>query len=235
MIPLRDDIPGRRTPLVTVGLILANVLVFFYQLSLQMSSDPGALRAAQDFVLEFGAVPCRLTGDCLSPYQFPHPLFTVFTSMFVHGGLLHIGSNMLYLWIFGDNVEDALGHGRFLLFYLLSGVGAAAAQTLANPASGIPMVGASGAISGVLGAYLLMFPYARILTLITFGFFIRLVYIPALFVLGFWIVVQVVNGLDAFQMTGRDVGGVAWFAHLGGCVAGMAIVFVLRRQRPARL
>ena len=237
MIPLRDDIPSRSTPLVTVGLIVANVLVFLYQLSLQMSSDPGALRAAQEFVVEFGAVPCRLTGACLSPDQFPPPVLTVFTSMFLHGGLFHIGGNMLYLWIFGDNVEDALGHGRFLLFYLLAGVGAAAGQTVVNPASGIPMVGASGAISGVLGAYLLLFPYARILTLITFGFFFRFVYVPALVVLGFWIVVQFINGLGAFQMAaaGREAGGVAWFAHIGGFVVGMAIVFVLRPRRPARL
>ncbi len=237
MIPLKDDIPSRSMPLITVGLILANAVAFFYQVSLQMTGDPGGLRAAQEVIVDFGAIPCRLSGLCESADQFPHPVVTVFTSMFLHGGLFHIAGNMLYLWIFGDNVEDALGHGRFLVFYLLAGAGAALAQTLANPASGVPMVGASGAISGVLGAYLLLFPYARVLTLITFGFFIRFVYIPTIVVLGFWIIVQFLNGLVTFRLAaaGREAGGVAWFAHIGGFVAGMALLFVLRPRRPARL
>jgi len=238
MLPLKDDVVGRRTPFVTVGLIAVNILAFMYQVSLEMGGDPGSARAAQAFVLEFGAVPCRLTGACVSPGDFPHPLVTILSSMFLHGGLFHIGGNMLYLWIFGDNVEDTLGHTRFLGFYLLSGLAAALAQTVMSPRSAVPMIGASGAVSGVLGAYLILFPHASILTLITFGFFIRFVWIPALIVLGFWVVVQVLNGFITFSTAaqpGGDVGGVAWFAHIGGFVAGMALLFLLRPRRIARL
>jgi len=238
MLPLRDDVPSRTVPLGTLGLIGANVAAFLYQVSLQLSPDPEALRAAQEFVFEFGVIPCRLTGACPAPAAFPHPVVTVFTSMFLHGGLFHIAGNMLYLWIFGNNVEDTLGHGRFLVFYLVCGVAAAAAQSLVHPNSGVPMIGASGAVSGVLGAYLVMFPHARVLTLITFGFFIRFIYIPAVIVLGFWIVVQFLNGLLTWSAAaaGRDPGGgVAWFAHIGGFAAGLVLLFVLRPRRPARL
>lgn len=235
MIPLRDDVPSRSLPLVTVSLIAANVLVFLYQVSLGAGPDPDAVRAAWELIAEFGAVPCRLSGACPAPAAFPPPAVTVLTSMFLHGGLFHIGGNMLYLWIFGHGVEDELGHGRFLLFYLLAGVGGAVAQTLVDPESSLPMVGASGAISGVLGAYLLLFPYARILTLVSFGFFIRFVYVPAVLVLGFWVVVQLLNGVLTFASAGRPGGGVAWFAHLGGFAAGAALLFVLRRPRGGRL
>jgi membrane associated rhomboid family serine protease len=237
VIPLKDDIPSQRPALVTVGLILANILVFLYQISLQMSPDPGAARATHDLLVEFGAVPCRLSGSCPSADPLPHPMLSVVTSMFLHGGLFHIGGNMLYLWIFGDNVEDVLGHGRFTALYLLAGLAAVAAQTVTNPTSGVPMVGASGAISGVLGAYLVLFPYARVLTLLTFGFFVRLVHVPAVVVLGFWIVVQFVAGFLTMQVAGsrQPGGGVAWFAHIGGFLAGLALVFVLRPRRPARL
>lgn len=236
MLPLKDDIPSTRTPFVTIALIGANVLVFLYQLSLSVSGDPGAFRAAQQLVFEFGVTPCRLTGACQAP-EFPHPALTVFTSMFLHGGLLHIAGNMLYLWIFGDNVEDVLGHARFLVFYAGAGMAAAWGQALVTPASTVPMVGASGAISGVLGAYLVLFPYARVLTLITFGFFIRFVYIPAVLVLGFWIIVQFVAGLAAFSVTAseQDTGGVAWFAHVSGFLAGIVLLFVLRPRRGRRL
>jgi membrane associated rhomboid family serine protease len=182
--------------------------------------------------MEFGAVPCRITGYC-PPDDFPAPVVTIFTSMFLHGGLFHIAGNMLYLWIFGDNVEDALGHFRFLAFYLLSGVGAALAQAFIHPESRIPMVGASGAISGVLGAYLFLFPHASVLTLITFGFFIRFVHVPAVIVLGFWIVVQILSSL--INVGRGDEGGVAWFAHIGGFVAGIALLFLLRPRGKARL
>ena len=236
MIPLKDDIPSSSLPVVTIGIIILNVLVFLYQLSLGGSGEPGATQAAEQFVLEFGAVPCRLTGACSLADTFPHPAVTVLTSMFLHGGLFHIGGNMLYLWIFGDNIEDALGHGRFLLFYLLSGIVAAVGQAVVNPSSTVPMIGASGAISGVLGAYLLTFPYARILTLIIVGFFIRFVYIPAVFVLGFWVVLQFLSGLLTFSVAaGHEAGGVAWFAHIGGFLGGMGLLFVLRPQRPSRL
>jgi membrane associated rhomboid family serine protease len=174
----------------------------------------------------------------MAPEDFPSPMLTMFTSMFLHGGLFHIGGNMLYLWIFGDNVEDTLGHGRFLIFYLLSGVAAALCQAMLNPGSRVPMVGASGAISGVLGAYLVLFPYATVLTLVTFGFFIRFLHVPALIVLGFWIVVQLLNGYFTFsaQALGRgESGGVAWFAHIGGFVGGMVLLFLFRPRRSSRL
>ena len=219
-------------------LIALNAVVFVYQLSLGLESDAGAAGAGEAFVLEFGAVPCRITGACAAPGQFPPPLVTVFTSMFMHGGLLHAGGNMLYLWIFGNNVEDTLGHGRFLGFYLLSGVAAAIAQTVMNPDSAVPMIGASGAVSGVLGAYLLLFPYATILTLVTFGFFFRFIHIPAVVVLGFWIVLQFISGYlsaSAAALGRGEGGGVAWFAHIGGFLAGMVLLFLMRPRQSVRL
>lgn len=232
MLPLKDDIPTRTVPFVTVSLIAANVLAFLYQLSLEATGDPAAVAAAQAFVFEFGLIPCRLTGACVGPGDFPSPVITIFTSMFLHGGLFHIAGNMLYLWIFGNNVEDTLGHGRFLLFYLLAGVAAALTQTAVGPTSKVPMVGASGAVSGILAAYLLLFPYASVLTLVTFGFFIRIVRIPAMIVLGFWIVVQLLNGLVTFGA--GDRGGVAWFAHIGGFLAGLGLLALLRPRHPRR-
>jgi len=235
MIPLKDDVPSRSVPIVTLVLIALNVAAYVYQLSLGFATDAGGRAAAEAFVFEFGATPCRLTATC-DRGDFPSPYVTVFTSMFLHGSPLHVAGNMLYLWIFGDNVEDSLGHGRFLLFYLLSGVAAAAAQTITSPTSTIPMIGASGAVSGVLGAYLLLFPYATILTLMIFGFFIRSVHIPAVIVLGFWIVLQLINGwlTMSASATGRgESGGVAWFAHIGGFLAGM-LLLLLFRPRPSR-
>ena len=228
MIPLKDDLPTRSAPAVTVALIAINVLVFLYQASLQI--DGGGEGAAQAFAMEFGLVPCRLTGACQMAGDLPSPLFTVFSSMFLHGSFFHIAGNMLYLWIFGNNVEDTLGHVRYLLFYLASGVAAAALQTVVDPHSRVPMIGASGAISGVLGAYLLLFPHAKVLTLVIFGFFWRLLSIPALVVLGFWMVVQLVNGLGSLGAGG----GVAWFAHIGGFIAGMGLVWVVRPRQPLR-
>jgi membrane associated rhomboid family serine protease len=233
MLPLKDDVPSRSFPLFVVMLLAANVAAFLYQLSLDIGPAGPVRGAAQAFVMEFGAVPCRLTGLCPSD-DAPAPLVTVFTSMFLHGGVLHIAGNLLYLWIFGDNVEDTLGHFRFLALYLLSGVGAALAQVVMNPESRIPMVGASGAISGVLGAYLFLFPRASILTLVTFGFFIRFVHVPALIVLGFWIVVQVIVGLSTYR-AGADEGGVAWFAHIGGFVTGVVVLFLLKPRGTRRL
>jgi membrane associated rhomboid family serine protease len=235
MIPLKDDVPSRGVAFITLTLIGLNVAVFLYQLSLQMGMEPGAQRAAEEFIREFGLTPCRLTGDCRVPVDAPQPILTVLSSMFLHGGLLHLGGNMLYLWIFGDNVEDTLGHGRFALLYLGSGAGAALAQTVVSPASGVPMVGASGAVSGVLGAYLLLFPYASILTLVTFGFFWRFIHLPALVVLGLWILLQFLSGYLSLGAAADAGGGVAFFAHIGGFFVGMALLFVLRPRASPRL
>jgi membrane associated rhomboid family serine protease len=244
MIPLKDDVPSRGAPVVTMLLIGLNVAAFLYQFSLEMSgagpAHRGAPGAAEALIFEFGLIPCRLTGSCSTTSlpivldDFPHPFVTVFTAMFLHGGLLHLAGNMLYLWIFGDNVEDTLGHGRFLIFYLVAGVAAALVQTFLSPASRIPMIGASGAVSGVLGAYLLLFPYASVLTLVTFGFFIRFVHIPALIVLGFWIVLQFVYGYLALDARGAEAGGVAWFAHIGGFLAGIVLLLAIRPRRSLR-
>jgi membrane associated rhomboid family serine protease len=235
VIPLKVDVRSQTVPLVTVTLIAVNLAVFCYQVSLQLGLDSNALRAADDFVREFGVMPCRLTGRCRLPEEAPPPVLTIFTSMFVHGGVMHLGGNMLYLWVFGHNVEDALGHGRFAIFYLLTGVAAVFGQTLVGPASAIPMVGASGAVSGVLGAYVLLFPRATILTLVTFGFFWRFVHLPAVVVLGLWIGLQVVSGYLTFGLGGGGEGGIAFFAHIGGFLAGMAALFVLRPRGTRRL
>lgn len=229
MFPLKDDNPSRTTPVVTIGLIILNVLVFIYQLSLELGGPEGA-RAGESFIREFGLVPCRLTGSCLGPSDLPSPVLTIFTSMFMHGGLFHVGGNMLYLGIFGNNVEDTLGHLRYLVFYLASGLAAALTQVAVGAGSDVPMVGASGAVSGVLGAYLLLFPHAHVTTLIILGFFFRVVRVPALFVLGFWIVLQVLNGLGSFGASG----GVAFFAHIGGFIAGMGLLLVLKPRSRMR-
>jgi membrane associated rhomboid family serine protease len=234
MIPLKDDVPSRSFPVITLMLIAANVAAFFYQMSLELGGSGGTPGAAEAFITEFGAVPCRLTGFCAAG-DYPAPLVTVFTSMFLHGGLLHAAGNMLYLWIFGDNVEDTLGHFRFMFLYLAAGLVAAVAQTVVNPESGVPMIGASGAVSGILAAYLLLFPHASILTLVTFGFFIRFVQIPAVFVLGFWVVVQVVFGLASYGAGTGERGGVAWFAHIGGFLAGVVLLFLLKPRAARRL
>jgi membrane associated rhomboid family serine protease len=236
MFPLKDDIPSRTFPFVTVLIVALNVLAFLYQVSLGIGS-PGAARAAQEFIEEFGLIPCRLTGACVDPVAgLPSPYVTILSSMFLHGGLLHVGGNMLYLWIFGDNVEDTLGHFRFIIFYLLSGLAAALAQTAIAPSSMIPMIGASGAVAGVLGAYLILFPHARILTLLIIGFFVRLVYIPAVIVLGFWAVVQFFSGFMTLGVAtgGAPGGGVAFWAHVGGFVAGIVLLFVLRPRGDPR-
>ena len=221
MIPLRDDNPTRSRPVLTVLLIAANVLVFMYQLSLGQ-------RQEQALVFQFGAIPAVIVGTQSLPEQLAAipPVFSLFTSMFLHGGFMHLIGNMLYLWIFGNNIEDAMGRVRFLVFYLTCGVLAALAHIVSNPTSVIPTIGASGAISGVLGAYLLLYPHARVLTLIPLGFFTRLIYIPAGFVLGFWFVLQLLSG----SLSSPEGGGIAWFAHVGGFVAGMVLVGLFKRR-----
>jgi membrane associated rhomboid family serine protease len=219
MIPLRDDNPTHSFAFVTVGLIAVNALVFLYQLTL---AGPRELEA---FFQAYALVPARLSSD-------PSPLVfgTVFSSMFMHGGWLHLIGNMLYLWIFGNNIEDAVGHMKFIIFYLLCGIGAAAAQVLAAPHSPIPMVGASGAVAGVLGAYLLLFPRARVLVLFPIWIFIRLFYVPAVVVLGFWFVLQLFSGWLSANAS-QAGGGVAWWAHIGGFVVGMVWIPVFKKRR----
>jgi membrane associated rhomboid family serine protease len=217
MIPLRDVIPSRTRPIVTVLLIAANTAAFLYEQSL---TDRQLLR----FVTTWGLVPAAF-----SP-------ITVITSMFLHGGWLHFLGNMLYLWIFGDNVEDRFGHGRYLVFYFLAGAAAAFLQTLINEASRLPMIGASGAIAGVLGAYLVMFPHSRVLTLVPIFFFVQIVEIPAVVLLGIWFLLQVLSGVGSLAAaSGRELGGVAFWAHAGGFVAGMLMVVVFRRPERQRV
>jgi membrane associated rhomboid family serine protease len=206
MIPLRDVIPSRQTPIVTAGLIAANTGVFLYQQSL--SGSP-----LDAFMRTFALVPAD-----------PGPL-TLATSMFLHAGWTHLLGNMLYLWIFGDNIEDRLGHGRFLIFYLVCGLAASAAQIASSPGATVPIVGASGATSGVLGAYLVLFPRSRVLTLLPLVVVFRIVEIPAVYLLGFWLLLQLAGGLQT--MGAGATGGVAFWAHAAGFVAGAGGVVLL--------
>ena len=197
MFPLKDDIPSRRWPIVTVGLIASCVLIFWWQASL------GA-RAGTYAVYSYGFIPAVLLGDAELPAELAvlPPFATLFTSMFLHGGLMHLAGNMIYLWVFGNNIEDNLGHARFLVFYLLCGIAAAFAQALPDPTSEIPMIGASGAISGVLGAYLILFPHARVHVIIPFGFMF-LHTIRAGWLLGLWLVFQLLSGVFGDFEPGR--------------------------------
>ncbi|MFB3906570.1 MAG: rhomboid family intramembrane serine protease [Acidobacteriota bacterium] len=228
MIPFRDNIPSRRYPLITLLIIVVNVLVFFYQLSLPT-------RALEQFVSLYGVVPARLQLTGQYPVQVFSMTFTaLFVSMFLHGGWLHLIGNMWYLWIFGDNVEDRMGHFRFLLFYLLCGIAASSAHIVFNLHSRVPSIGASGAIAGVLGAYVLSYPFARVLTLVPFLIVWPVVELPALLVLGSWFFVQLLNGSAAITTTTETAGGVAWWAHIGGFVAGMILLAVFAQKRPRR-
>jgi membrane associated rhomboid family serine protease len=220
LIPLHDDNPTEITPVVTVALIAACVLVFLWQASL------GA-EGGQAIVYSLGVIPVVLLDRAQLPPELvlvPASL-TPLTSMFLHGGIMHLAGNMLYLWIFGNNVEDAMGHARYIVFYVLCGIAAVFGQVLQDPASEIPMIGASGAISGVLGAYLLLYPHARVLVAVPLGFVLHTMKLPAGVVLGLWFVIQIVSSMAA-----GGGPGVAWFAHIGGFVAGMALVPVFRRR-----
>jgi membrane associated rhomboid family serine protease len=223
VIPLRDHIASSRVPFVNYAVIGACVLVYLWQLSL---GKPGGQHA----VYALGAIPAVIFGDARLPADLVMvPAWvTVFTSMFLHGGWMHLIGNMLYLWIFGDNIEDSMGHVRFVVFYLLCGVAAVLAQSLPDVHSQIPMIGASGAISGVLGAYLILFPRARVLVMIPLGFVMKAHYLPAAVVLGFYFVLQVV--MTALSKGG---GGVAFAAHLGGFVAGVALIPLFKHRRVA--
>lgn len=222
MIPIRDHNPVRRTPAVTFALMGICVLVYAWQLTL------GDALTQRSFY-SLGLIPAVVTQQAVLPPELAlvPAWMTVFTSMFVHGGFFHLAGNLLYLWIFSDNVEDVMGRARFVGFFLLCGVGAAIAQVLPDPASRVPMVGASGAISGVLGAYLLMFPHARVAVAVPIGFVVQVVRLRAVVVLGFWFLLQLISSLFASP----DGGGIAFRAHIGGFVTGMLLLPLLRPSR----
>lgn len=207
MLPIGDDNKAIRiTPIVTYAFIAINVIIFLLELA-----------SGEDFVVKWAFVPARFLANPAADF------ITLFTSMFMHGGWLHLGSNMLYLWIFGDNVEDRFGHGKFLIFYLLSGLGATATQLFFTQNSQIPNLGASGAIAGVLGAYILLFPRGRVNVLQLN----RVIPVPALIVIGFWFVLQIFSGIGSIS-TAADTGGIAFMAHVGGFVTGLLLTFLFR-------
>jgi len=228
MIPLRNRNPSETLPFVTIFLIITNISVFFYQLTLGEKLPV--------FLIQYGLVPAKLFYyDRIPGLDLKHVLFPFLTSMFFHGGWLHIIGNMWYLWIFGDNVEDRLGHGGFFLFYLICGIGAAFFHVLLNPHSTVPCMGASGAIAGVLGAYLICFPFARVLTAVPILFFIELIEIPAVFLLFFWFALQFFNGTLSITATAQTgSGGVAWWAHVGGFICGMILIKVFPWRKGLR-
>jgi len=223
VIPLKDKNPTQRVPVVNIALIVANIAVFLYEVSLGPRIE--------QFFLTFGVVPSDIVESLTSGQIRLGAVSPFFTSMFLHGGWLHLAGNMLYLWVFGDNVEDKLGHGRYLVFYLVCGLAASLLHVFIAPSSSMPTVGASGAISGVLGAYLLMFPRARVLTVIPIFFFLQFAELPALVVLGFWFVMQFFNGLISLGYETGGMGGVAWWAHVGGFVAGLILILPFRKYR----
>ena len=237
MIPFKDDNPTTTIPLVVIVLIIFNAAILFYQASL-----PHDLQL--HLVASYALIPAEITGPSASlrtsqaPIDLPEariPWLTLFTSMFLHGGFFHLFSNMLYLWIFGNNIEDLLGHVKFLIFYLLCGLAAAFAHILTNFHSAIPTLGASGAIAGTLGAYLIKYPKARVYCLLILFPFIRVVRLPASLVLIFWFVLQLWQGAGSVVPAISQGGGVAWFAHIGGFLAGMALINWLGPRRPRRI
>ena len=231
MIPLRDANPTRRTPVVTIGLVVACLVVFAWELGLQVTGGNEALDA---FISQWGVVPADLTNAWSTGGIVTPETLTLITMQFLHGGWLHLLGNLLFLWIFANNIEDDLGRLAFLLFYLGGGVAAGLTQVAIDPTSTVPMIGASGAIAAVLGGYIVLYPRARITSLVFLGFFYQLIDVPAIVVLGFWFVLQLIDGLASLGLSSAD-GGVAFFAHIGGFVAGLAaarLLIILRRRRP---
>jgi membrane associated rhomboid family serine protease len=222
VIPLRDKNPTKSFPFVTIVLIVLNIAVFIYEISLGAQTEL--------FIAQYGVVPNNIHRMVQLHAFNPLIIITLLTSIFLHGGWLHLAGNMLYLWIFGDNVEDKTGHIRFFLFYVLTGIIASLLQIYINPISTIPTIGASGAISGVLGAYLLMFPRARVVTLIPIFIFIQIAELPAYLILGFWFVFQFLNGMISMGNNANSA-GIAWWAHIGGFIAGMILIFPFRIRR----
>ncbi len=219
MIPIRDSIKSRKFPIINSLFLIANIAVFIFQLKLNSASllDP--------FILNFSLIPSQFLRD---PFDNAYRLIS---SQFLHGGLAHIVGNMIFLYIFGDNVEDKLGHIKYLFFYLGAGIAASSMQMYITPSSNIPMLGASGAIAGVLGVYFLYYPRARVTTLSPLGFFSRIIDIPAFFFLGIWFIIQAFSGTSSLYIAhavGHDTGGVAWWAHIGGFAFGV-IVAIMRK------
>ncbi len=220
MFPIRDNIPSQQFPYVNIGLIVVNTLFFLYEFTLGPGLD--------QFITTYGFIPARFLEQQNNTFDVSG-FFPVMSSMFLHGNLLHLISNMWMLWIFGDNVEDCMGHGRYIVFYLLCGIASVVAQTISAPSSPIPMVGASGAISGVLGAYFLTYPRARILTLVPIFIFFYMIDIPAFFFLGFWFFIQFIQGyVHLVTISTVAEGGVAWWAHIGGFGAGALLIHLFR-------
>ena len=216
MFPIWDDTPTKKFPLTTVILIALNSMIFLYQVSLGERFN--------EFIYSMGLLPFEITHHIDILPTGPSPIYlTIFSSMFMHGSVVHLLGNMLFLWIFGNNVEDYLGRKKFLFFYLICGISAAFTQILFNSDSTVPMVGASGAIAGVLGAYMVLYPRAKITTVIIIIFFIRLIKLPAIVVLGFWIIYQFLYGISSLAATTGE-GGVAWFAHIGGFICGIILI-----------
>ncbi|MEO0136601.1 MAG: rhomboid family intramembrane serine protease [candidate division WOR-3 bacterium] len=214
MIPLKDDIASYTKPVVSYTILGLNILVYGYEFLLGPEKDA--------FIFQFGTIPYELFNpQGISSY------LTIFSSMFTHANFMHLAGNMLFLWVFADNVEDLMGHFKFLLFYLLCGIAAVFLHSITNPDSRIPMVGASGAISGVMGAYLVFFPQARILSLIPLGFFLRIAYLPSLFFIGIWFLYQFFLGFASLGVKG---GGVAYFAHVGGFIAGLLLALPFKKK-----
>jgi len=226
MIPLRDANPTRRTPIVTLALIALCGLVYAYQVILLSGGGEEALSA---FITRWGVVPAELVDALTSGAFGSGEAITLVTSQFLHGSLVHIAGNMLFLWIFGNNIEDRFGRIRFLVFYLVGGIVAGLTQVAIDPTSTVPTIGASGAIAAILGAYLVLFPGARVLTAIFLIFFYQLIEIPAIFVLGFWFVLQLFDGLGSLGAMGQaTTGGVAFFAHIGGFIFGAVVALLVR-------
>jgi membrane associated rhomboid family serine protease len=223
MIPLKDKNPTKLVPFVNVAIIVVNILVFAYELSRGVGLN--------EFIRRFAVVPLDISGIFIGKAIPFKSIGTLFTSMFLHAGWLHLGGNMLYLWVFGDNIEDKLGHSRYLFFYLICGLISSVLYIYVDPQSAVPTIGASGAISGVLGAYLLLFPKARVLTVIPIFIFLQFIELPALIVLGLWFVLQFFSGLASLGYGTAEAGGIAWWAHIGGFTAGLILVLPMRKFR----
>jgi len=224
MIPLKDTIPSERYPIITVFLIVVNVSVFFYEISLG--------RYLPEVVKLAGVVPTRFFDSRLYVSKGPLERYLpIFTSLFLHGGWVHLLGNMLYLWVFADNIEDRLGHFKFPIFYLLCGFGASLAHIFANPTSSVPSIGASGAIAGVLGAYFILYPKSRVITLVPIFFFLQIVELPAFIFLGIWFVMQFFNGVLTLGLGTGQTGGIAWWAHIGGFLSGIFLILLLKGKK----